>query len=82
MHSSQLSESWILLSVATPLLLQELEAARARAESDKKKAKLTADLEKMRRQLEDLSEQAAAKQATVRLELQQAKLKKELQLQV
>eukprot|EP00775_Hariotina_reticulata_P004273 gene4273-4526_t len=63
------------------LIKLESEAARARAESDKKKAKLTADLERMRQQLADLGDQAAAKQANVRLELQKAKLQKELELQ-
>jgi len=70
--------AWLLAAV----VLQEMEAARARAEADKKKAKLSADLERMRQQLAGLAEQAVARQAAVKLELQKAKLEKELELQV
>jgi hypothetical protein len=62
--------------------LQELEAAKERAKVDKEKAKLSADIDRMRQQLLSLSDKAAAKQAAVSLELQRAKLQRELELQV
>jgi hypothetical protein len=61
---------------------QELEAAKARAEADKKKAQLAAQVKRLRAKLGDLSDQAAAKQEAVKLELQKAKMQKELELQV
>jgi hypothetical protein len=53
-----------------------------RAKVDKEKAKLSADVDRLRQQLLGLSDQAAARQAAVSLELQRAKLQKELELQV
>jgi hypothetical protein len=61
---------------------QEFEAAAQRAKVDKEKAKLSADVDRLRQQLLGLSDQAAARQAAVSLELQHAKLQKELDLQV
>lgn len=62
--------------------MQEFEAAAERAKADKQKAKLSADVERLKQQLVGLSDQAAAKQAAVNLELQKSKLQKELALQV
>jgi len=72
----------MLRVLCVPVLLQEREAARARAEADKKKAKLTADIDRLRARLQNLADQAAAKQDVVKQELQKKRMEKELELQV
>jgi hypothetical protein len=55
---------------------------KARADADKKKARLAADVDRLRARLQNLADQAVAKQDEIRLQLQKQKMEKELDIQV